>query len=186
MATGNELDVYAEPYIPLILKQVNSAPAHFYSSQEPPWINFDSYVLDFAGRFLTARPRPSIAISPPQDTGPLALNANTYSPFFSAALDLEISALQNECEQRNLYQVGLFQMVSGVPCQHTLYGLLECFLSLVKDEPCVQGYTEDAAHSMPINSPSPQPHSARYCSELQSEILICVSPAMFSKPYIDY
>lgn len=141
MATGKELDVYAEPYIPLILKQVNSAPAHFYSSQEPPWINFDSYVLDFAGRFLTARPRPSIAISPPQDTGPLALNADTYSPFFSAALDLEISALRNECEQRNLYQVGLFQLVSGVPCQHTLYGRLECFLSLVKDEPrCARVY----------------------------------------------
>jgi hypothetical protein len=123
MAAGRELDVYAAPYIPLILKQVNTAPAHHIACQFPPWTDFDAYVAAFAGSFLAARPRPSLAIPAPGRTstspngrrdGLDVLAEKSYAAFFSVALEAEILALQSECEKSNLYQVPLSQQVRSM------------------------------------------------------------------------
>ena len=120
MENGKELDVYAEPYIPLILKQVNTAPARQVACLPAPWIDFDTYVAAFAGNFLTARPRPTLALVLLQasaaatalDDKAIELDELRYGHFFSALLAVEILALQNECQKHNLYRVPLLQAVS--------------------------------------------------------------------------
>lgn len=130
MDTGKELDVYAEPYLPLILKQVNTAPAHEIACQPPPWTDFDAYVTAFAGSFLKARLRPFVAralwsasvATTAIDNGSIALDQKRYANFFSAVLEVEISALEKECEKHNLYRVPLSQSPGGV--QSSVYMLV--------------------------------------------------------------
>lgn len=107
---ASHLDVYAEPYIPLALKQVNGAPAHRVACRPAPWINFDAYVAAFAGAFFNARAAPTLVLSPPIDE-PATLEQHNYDQFFRAALQREIDAQLKDCERYALYQVPLWQNV---------------------------------------------------------------------------
>lgn len=78
METGKELDVYAEPYIPLTLKQVNTAPARQIACLPAPWIDFDSYVTAFAGSFLNARPYPHVMPPSFATIAGIALDEKSY------------------------------------------------------------------------------------------------------------
>ena len=106
---ASHLDVYAEPYIPLALKQVNGAPAHRVACRPAPWINFDAYVAAFAGAFFNARAATTLVLSPPIDE-PATLEQH-YDQFFRAALQREIDAQLKDCERYALYQVPLWQNV---------------------------------------------------------------------------
>ncbi|CAK1357377.1 putative helicase Mov10l1 [Cercospora beticola] len=129
---ASHLDVYAEPYIPLALKQVNEAPAHRVACRPAPWINFDAYVAAFAGPFFNARPAPTLVLSPPIDE-PATLEQHNYDQFFRAALQREIDAQLKDCERYALYQVPLWQNPEDVSFStHRLLvpGLRESFLSI--------------------------------------------------------
>lgn len=74
-------------------------------SSPPPWIDFQSYVQTFSGTtFLTAfsklPPLPSASITFEGELG-----VSTYSAYFSAAISSEVKALEDECNEHDLYQV---------------------------------------------------------------------------------
>lgn len=48
-AETHQFDVYARPFVPQALKNVNEAPANVVSCQPVKWIDFDRYTSTFAG-----------------------------------------------------------------------------------------------------------------------------------------
>lgn len=126
----SKLDVYAKPFIPQSLKAVNDAPADMISCAPARWINFDAYCQTFAGsNFLTANMNTeqrtqsardktpnghldatsfASAVNPSTDTEETnILGPNNYEAFFGAALEVECSALRQECEDHALFRVPL-------------------------------------------------------------------------------
>lgn len=140
----SKLDVYARPFIPQNLKAVNDAPADIISCAPARWIDFDAYCRTFAGsNFLTANlttdqwshsarektpndyldATPStIAGSPPTDMAEMKiLRPNTYEAFFGAALEVECSALRQECEDHALFRVPLVKSFATTDPRPSMY-----------------------------------------------------------------
>lgn len=76
-------------------------------SSPPPCTDFQSYVQSFSGNiFLTA-----FSKLPPERPTSVTfdgrLSASTYSEFFGAAISTEAKALEEECNEHDLYQIQL-------------------------------------------------------------------------------
>ena len=130
------LDVYAQPFIPQVWKDINLAPANIIPCAPAPWINFDSFVQRFSGTdFLNANPSPvqarassngangsipegsqprspSNGVNTPSfaiDSADAPLACENYLNFFTDALKQEAAALNQECEDHALYNVPLYK-----------------------------------------------------------------------------
>ena len=106
-----KLDVYARPFIPQTLKDVNLAPANKVPSTPARWVDFSAYVQTFAGsNFLTAGPslsqsRPSRQLPHEDCADPSSLRLENYKDYFELALELETDAQLQECEDHALFKV---------------------------------------------------------------------------------
>lgn len=129
------LDVYAKPFVPQSLKDVNEAPANIVPCAPIRWIGFKSYIQSFAGSdMLTALPRSSdhwqdTRLPPHVTPGVTAendvevvLNPSNYGKSLHDALHHEAAALQEECEDHALYRVTLLK-ASGVTDPRSMYTL---------------------------------------------------------------
>ncbi|SMR43828.1 unnamed protein product [Zymoseptoria tritici ST99CH_3D1] len=104
------LDVYAAPYVPNVLKQINEASAQIVPCAPSPWIDYTRYVQSFSGNIFLSAPAYPDALSaelpfPKPFDGKLEIS--TYMDYFSAVITTEVHALQKECEEYNMYQVPL-------------------------------------------------------------------------------
>ena len=129
------LDVYAQPFIPQALRNVNEAPANVIPCTAVRWIDFAAYVSTFAGsEFLTpnlipAQMRPSAKATDNTPTSSqfakselrssssqdpvsqegadklIDLNIQKYHAYFREALTQEAIARHKECEDHALYRV---------------------------------------------------------------------------------
>lgn len=105
------LDVYAAPYIPLALKQVNEAPSTPVFCKPVPFASTTAYIRSFAGASLLP------AAEAPQNSRPTStiipivaeLTEATYVWYFQSAVAQEATALELECARHALYQVPLSQ-----------------------------------------------------------------------------
>lgn len=125
-ATSVALDVYARPYIPQKLLQVNRVPAQILLSTAPGTLDYRGYVQRFAGTDLLNAPLPSALQQGGQTTGGPApsfdddawpglgkertaeedtLYLGRYRNVFQVALRDERIALQHECDTHSLYNV---------------------------------------------------------------------------------
>lgn len=102
------LDVYATPFVPQYLKDVNRVPAITIPSQAARWINFEAYVQTFAGNdFL---PRSSHGDGAPRQARKEGIALNelceiNYQDYFLNLLDAELASLRAECDSHALYSV---------------------------------------------------------------------------------
>lgn len=128
--------------MPQALKAINENPAVIFASTPARWIDFQAYVVAFAGTsFLSARSgtvEPLQRLEPHPDRQRIAKNgrppatSNNHTPgsstsldetkalsqhnyerFFTEALNIEQDALWSESEDHALYQVHILQ-ASGV------------------------------------------------------------------------
>lgn len=146
-------DVYARPFVPQGLQNVNEAPANIVSCEGVRWIDFSAYVQTFAGSsFLTANSAPTqpknevngIGIAErnsPTSKGQIAsstssdladeeasstriLSARNYHAYFRDALKQEAVALTKECSDHALYQVPIARSSANTDPRPSMYSLL--------------------------------------------------------------
>lgn len=104
------LDVYATPFVPEYLKDVNRVPATIIPSQAARWIDFQAYVQTFAGNDCLPQPLDTDGATEDTRKGSIALNELceiNYQDYFLNLLDAELAALQVECDSHALYSVPL-------------------------------------------------------------------------------
>lgn len=112
------LDVYARPYVPLELRQLNNAPTTLLECTPAPWIDFASYLRTFAGSdFIAAAsnftpPAPVEAPAAADDSA--TISEDNYAATLKGALQREALAQQEECDGFALYAVQLLP-ASGDP-----------------------------------------------------------------------
>ncbi|KAF2247814.1 P-loop containing nucleoside triphosphate hydrolase protein [Trematosphaeria pertusa] len=106
---AKEYNVYAAPYIPVHLRQINRAPAHDFNTPALHQIDYSTYVTTFAGQSF--RPEPLDVPAQPSRRhaarSPLPLSADWYLNYFTPLWSLEMSAKEQEHERFALYQVAL-------------------------------------------------------------------------------
>ncbi|KAK5168108.1 uncharacterized protein LTR77_006676 [Saxophila tyrrhenica] len=123
---SSTLDVYARPFVPQRLRQVNLDPANVIWSAPPQSINYHDYVRTFAGSSFIhhqspslfghdapeanldtnyASPNPQNESTGARDLFPQSLGSRSYHQHFHAALLYEGQSLQKECDDHALYRV---------------------------------------------------------------------------------
>lgn len=105
-----EYDVYASPFVPLVLKNINTEEAHVITT--PTWhsIDYQGYTNTFAGTsFVPDRPRKAFeaALKRTITNDPL-LTERTYLQHFQKLMDIEYRAKKLEYDANALYQVPLY------------------------------------------------------------------------------
>lgn len=122
-------DVYARPFVPQILRDINVAPANLVSSTAPRTIDYDAYSRRFAGLdMLPDQPAQQMfsteaakVTSPPwlaptsqqadthgeDKTQPGPLTSISYAEYFYTALRRECGGLERECEDQAIFQTSI-------------------------------------------------------------------------------
>jgi helicase MOV-10 len=120
------LDVYARPFVPKSLEQVNLVPAQIVPSVPPPGFDYATYIQSFAGAdFLSSATSTAgleaTSTTPPSFTLPVAnghqahiesnekelsiLHPRNYGSYFEVVLHKENRALRREYSDHSLYRV---------------------------------------------------------------------------------
>ena len=107
-------DVFVQAYIPHAFLAVNSAPALFCDSPPILGIDYVDYVSKFASPlFLPQTPlNIQLSLTSSQKDSVAALNEETYGPYFSDAIQLDLQAQEPEVRSYDRFGVELFPINS--------------------------------------------------------------------------
>ena len=145
-----KFDVYARPFVPQALKNVNEAPTNIISCTQVPWVNFEKYTATFAGTdfFHATGPvlRPKELVASGNDDGILngdeakagdsdhsteellqnemvatSLVPNNYHQHFREALVTEAARQQSQCEDHALFRAAIAKADPKVDPRPSIY-----------------------------------------------------------------
>lgn len=136
--TGTPIyDVYARPFVPQALKNVNEAPANIVPCAQVRWINLDRYTTTFAGTDFQDATEPQLqpgmsvsdraadghAPSPTEqdNSNTPFLRPTIYHEHFRSALVEEAACQQSECEDHALYHVSVAKVDPKIDPRPSIY-----------------------------------------------------------------
>ncbi|CAO2655964.1 Nn.00g047670.m01.CDS01 [Neocucurbitaria sp. VM-36] len=106
-----EYDVYATPFIPLVLRSINTEKATVIVTEAKHLINSQAYAHTFCGNgFITERPLSALHTKYKQGTIELRLTKDSYLGYFDTLMATEQAAKMLEHETYTQYKVPMYRI----------------------------------------------------------------------------
>ncbi|KAJ4371580.1 hypothetical protein N0V83_004799 [Neocucurbitaria cava] len=104
-----EYDVYAAPFIPSVLRSINTEKAIVHTTEPKHAVDTQAYAQSFMGTsFMTAQPLNTLDTEYKHDTPKERLTEDSYLQHFNNLMNIEQAAKRQEHETYALYKVPLY------------------------------------------------------------------------------